>query len=146
MIIYDEPPKEDIRDANARGLIDRNGRELFCMTLLKEAWVDRKVIKKRTKDGRADPSVFNIHGDIWQNVGYGISKKGVEEFINKIGDDDAKMDSRIKGIPSYMSGLVYPQFHRRTHLVDPFEIPLDWMVDVGIDVHPRENQAILFDP
>jgi hypothetical protein len=144
LIVYDEPPKEDIRDANARGLIDRNGRELFCMTLLKEAWVSQKVIKKMNKDGTPDQSVFNIHGDIWQNVGFGISKKGVEEFINKLEGDDKKIAERIKGVPSYMSGLVYPKFKRQTHLVKPFDIPLDWMVDIAIDVHPRECQAILF--
>ncbi len=59
LIIYDEPPKRAIRVANARGLIDRNGRELFCMTLLKEAWVDREVIKAVDGNGMPDKTVFN---------------------------------------------------------------------------------------
>ena len=28
--------------------------------------------------------------------------------------------------------------------MERFEIPLDWMVDVAIDIHPRKEQAILF--
>lgn len=29
-------------------------------------------------------------------------------------------------------------------MVRRFEIPLDWMMDIAIDVHPRERQAVLF--
>jgi len=36
LVLYDEPPKREIRVANARGLVDRAGREVFGMTLLKE--------------------------------------------------------------------------------------------------------------
>jgi len=142
LIIYDEPPKRDIRIANARGLIDRNGRELFCMTLLKEAWVDREVIKAMNKDGSPDMSVFNVNGEIWANVGYGITEEGIDQYAKTLTDDEK--DARLRGVPSYMSGLVLPKFHRRTHLVDRFDVPLDWIIDIGIDVHPREKQAILF--
>ena len=43
-----------------------------------------------------------------------------------------------------MSGLIYPTFSRKKHLRKRFEIPLDWMVDIAIDIHPREMQAVLF--
>jgi hypothetical protein len=141
-IVYDEPPKRDIRVANARGLVDRLGRELFCMTLLKEAWVDREVIKATLPDGKPDPAVFNVHAQSYDNVGYGISREGLEIFASKLTDEER--EARLKGIPSYMSGLVYPYFSRKTHLVDRFKVPLDWMVDIAIDVHPREKQAVLF--
>lgn len=142
LIIYDEPPKRDIRVANARGLIDRQGRELFCMTLLKEAWVDREVIKARLPNGEPDPTVYFVNGDIYTNVGYGITKEGVEQFEKTLTDDEKS--ARILGVPSYMSGLVYPTFSRKKHLKKRFKIPLDWIVDIAIDVHPRERQAILF--
>ena len=146
-VLYDEPPKRDIRVANARGLIDRTGRELFAMTLLKEAWVDREVIKKVLEDGRPDPSVFNVTGDIWSNVGFGITKEGVEQFAGLLTDDEKS--ARIDGVPSYMSGLIYSTFSRKYkdrggHLVKRFQVPLDYMVDIAIDVHPREKQAVLF--
>ena len=139
---YDEPPKRDIRVANARGLVDRKGRELFCMTLLKEAWVDREVIKAVDKDGYPDNSVFNIHGDISFNVGYGITQEGVDQFAKTLTDEEK--EARLMGIPSYMSGLVYPNFSRKKHIVNRFGIPLDWVVDIAIDIHPRTQQAMLF--
>jgi hypothetical protein len=142
LILYDEPPKRVIRIANARGLIDRNGREVFAATLLGEPWIHQDIIKRRLENGRPDPSIFNVTGESYDNVGFGITAEGIEEFKKKLTDEE--IEARIKGIPSYLSGLVYPEFKRRTHLVEPFEIPLDWMVDVAIDIHPRENQAVLF--
>ena len=144
LIYYDEPPKRDIRVANARGLIDRSGREVFCMTLLKEAWVDREVIRATNKDGSPDTSIFNVHARIYDNVGFGITQEGVEQFAKTLTEDEK--EARLEGIPSYMSGLVYPEYKRDLHLIKPFRggMPLHYMVDIAIDVHPRENQAILF--
>jgi len=141
---YDEPPKRAIRVANSRGLMRRKGRELFCMTLLKEAWISRDVIKCTDEKGRPDSRVFNVHGEIYSNLGYGLDEEGIDDFKSKLSDDE--IQARIHGVPSYMAGLVYPQFKRRVHLKprDPMGVPLDWMVDIGIDVHPREKQAILF--
>lgn len=68
LIIYDEPPKRDNRVAAMRGLTDRAGRELFVMTMLKEAWIQREVIKARLENGSPDPSIFTVDGDIWDNV------------------------------------------------------------------------------
>ena len=142
LIIYDEPPKRDIRVANARGLIDREGREFYCMTLLKEAWVSREVINARNEDGTPDRTVYNIDGDIYSNVGFCITEEGVEQFKKSLTPEEEQ--ARIFGKPSYLSGLVCPKFKRKTHIIDRFRIPLDWVVDVAIDVHPRKEQAILF--
>ena len=143
---FDEPPKRDIRVANARGLIDRQGRELFCMTLLKEAWVDREIIKAVDEKGRPDRTVFSVNGDISVNIGYGITQEGVDQFIKTLTDDE--ISARIHGKPAYMTGLVYPQFSRkfrpRGNLMPRFKVPTNWIVDIGFDIHPREKQAVLF--
>ncbi len=142
LILYDEPPRRVIRVANARGLIDRNGRELFAATLLGEPWLHQEIIRKRLENGKPDPSVFNVTGESYDNVGFGITVEGIEEFKKKLSEDE--IQARIHGIPSYLEGLVYNQFKRRVHLVEPFKIYSDWIVDIAIDVHPRENQAVLF--
>jgi len=142
LIWYDEPPKRPIRVANARGLIDRQGRELFTMTLLKEAWVHHEVINAVEEDGKPDKTVFSVDGDIYSNVGFGITEEGVKQFEKTLTEDEKS--ARIHGKPSYLSGLVLPQFKRKMHLKERFSIPLDWMVDIGFDVHPRTQQAVLF--
>lgn len=142
LVIYDEPPKRDVRVACARGLIDRQGRELFCMTLLKEAWIHREVVKARLADGSPDLSVFNINGDIYSNVGYGLTKEGIEQFAKTLTEDEKQ--ARLLGKPSYMSSLVFPRFQRDVHVKEPFKIPLDWIVDVSIDFHPSKKWAVVF--
>ena len=142
LLVFDEPPKRDVYIANARGLVDRAGRELICATLLKEAWVHREIINKRYEDGRPDRTVFAVNGEIYDNVGYGLTQEAVDHFASKL--QPHEKEARLLGKPSYMSGLVCPRFSRRLHVVDRFEIPSYWMVDIAIDTHPRKEQAILF--
>jgi len=142
LILYDEPPKRPIYIANARGLIDRRGRELFAATLLDEPWVDREIVKKIDEKGKPDQSIFWVEGSSYDNVGYGITTEGIDELKAKL--TEGEIQARIHGIPQYMQGLVYPEFKRKVHLFPHFQIPLSWVVDIGIDVHPRERQAVLF--
>lgn len=142
LILYDEPCRREIYTANARGLVDRNGREIFACTLLDEPWIDRDVVKKVGADGRPDKRVFWVEGTSYDNVGFGITKEGVDELADKLDEDEKQ--ARIEGIPSYKMGLIYGDWKRNTHLKERFQIPLDWIIDIAIDTHPRENQAVLF--
>lgn len=142
LVLYDEPPKRDIRVACARGLIDRRGRELFVATLLKEAWIHREVIKALDSDGRPDSTVFNVTGEIYDNVGYGLTAEGVEQFAKSLKPEEK--EARLSGKPSYMSSLVFPRFGRDLHIKEPFTIPLDWIVDISIDFHPSKPWAVVF--
>lgn len=139
---YDEPPKRENRVALSRGLIDRHGRELFTMTLLKEAWISTEVVNAVTPDGRPDKTVFTVTGDISVNIGYGITQEGVDQFAKTLTDDEKS--ARLHGKPSYLSGLVLPEFNRQIHMVDRFDVPSNWIVDIALDIHPRERQAGLF--
>jgi hypothetical protein len=142
LVVYDEPPPRDIRVACARGLIDRQGRELFGATLLKEAWIHREVIKARLEDGKPDPSVFNVVGEIWDNVGYGLTKEGIDQFARSLKPEEKQ--ARLYGKPSYLSSLVFPRFQRDLHVKEPFKIPLDAIVDISIDFHPSKKWAVVF--
>jgi len=147
LILYDEPCRREIYVANARGLVDRKGKEVFAATLLDEPWIDREIVKRLNDDGKPDKSVFWIEGTSHDNVGFGITKEGIDEFSRKLRPEER--ESRIKGIPRYMSGVIYQKFSRKYrerggHVVERFEIPLDWMIDIAIDIHPRKEQAILF--
>jgi hypothetical protein len=143
LIIWDEPPSRNNRIAAARGLVDRQGRELFVATLLKEAWIHREVIKARLIDGSPDLSVFNINADISVNVGYGLTQEGVDQFVKTLRKEE--IEARIKGKPSYLGNLVLPSFNRDVHAVNRFKIPLNWVVDVSIDFHPSKPWAVLFE-
>ena len=139
--IYDEPPKRDVRVACARGLVDNNGVEVFAMTLLKEAWVSKEVVNLLDEEGNPDPSVFNIHADIYCNEGFGISREGINQFMKVLTPDE--ISARIRGIPAYMSGLVL-KLDRKTHYIDAFDVPSHWPVDVAIDIGVAKPHDILF--
>lgn len=146
-VFYDEPPKRENRVACARGLIDRTGIEVFCMTLLKEAWVDREVIRRFDENGEPDRSIVSVNAEITDNVGYGITLAGVEQFKKTLKPHE--IQARIKGVPSYKSGLIWGDFKRTFHdegghLVRRFPVPTGWPVDIAIDIHPKKPQAILF--
>ena len=79
LVVYDEPPTRNIRVACARGLVDRQGRELFVCTLVKEAWIHKEVINARDENGNPDMSVFPVDADIYTNV----SRCKCGEYITK---------------------------------------------------------------
>jgi len=142
VVAYDEPPRREIRIACARGLAVSGGRELFGATLLKEPWIHREVINAVNTDGTPKKSIFNVHGTIYDNLDYGLSKKGIESFADKLTEEEKQV--RIFGKPSYLSGLIYGEFDRQIHLKQRFDIPLDCIVDIAIDTHPSKEQAVLF--
>lgn len=142
LVVYDEPPKRDVRVACARGLIDRQGRELFCMTLLKEAWIHREVVRARLSDGSPDLSVFNVNGEIYSNLGFGLTQQGIDQFAKTLTEDEKQ--ARLLGKPSYMSTLVFPRFDRHKHVIDRFKVPLDALIDIQIDFHPSKPWAVVF--
>jgi len=143
LVVWDEPPKRANRVAAARGLVDRQGRELFVATLLKEAWIHREIIKGRTRTGEPDMSIFNINADITANIGYGLTQEGVDQFIKTLKPEE--IEARIKGKPSYLGALVLPDFDRDIHVKKRFPIPLNWVVDISIDFHPSKPWAVLFE-
>lgn len=142
LIVYDEPPKRDVRIACARGLIDRGGRELFCMTLLKEAWIYHEVILATLEDNTPDLTVFNIEGKIFDNLGYGLEQQNIDQFAKTLNEKEKK--ARLYGQPSFMSSLVCPNFKRHTHIKERFKIPLDALIDIQIDFHPSKKWAVVF--
>lgn len=142
LVYYDEPPKRDVRVACARGLVDREGKEAFGMTLLGEAWVSREVIKARLPDGSPDPSIFNVVATIYDNLGYGVTQAGIDQFEKTLTADEK--EARLYGKPSYLSGLVWPQFDRNLHVKSRFDVPGDWLVDIQIDFHPAKPWAVQF--
>ena len=142
LILFDEPPKREIWIACMRGLAVSNGRALITATLLKEAWVSREVINAVNEDGTPDLTVLNVHGEIYDNLGFGLTTEGIENFAKRLTPEERQ--ARLHGIPSYMGGLIYPQFNRQIHLKKRFQVPLDYIVDIAIDTHPAKEQAVLF--
>lgn len=142
-VFVDEPVSRPIYVENRRGLITRGGKMMLGMTLVSEAWIHQDIIKKKNDDGTASRRVWNVNGDIFSNAGFGITKENAQKYIDDLSEKEK--EARAWGKPSYLSGLVYPEFNRDRNLKKlPKEIPLSWILDVAIDYHPAKPWAILF--
>lgn len=142
VIGYDEPPIREKRIALARGLVDRNGVEIFSATLLDDPWMHKEIIKGRDDNGRPLTNVFHINATTFDNLGFGLNQKGIDTLMGKLRPEE--IQARIYGKPGYLRGLVYPEFDRSTHFKKPFPIPSEYIVDISIDLHPSKPQAVLF--
>lgn len=146
--ICDEPFRREVYNEIVPRFLVRNGRILLCMTILDEhVWIDRDIIKAVDEDGLPKTNIFVVHGNVYDNVGpdFGIkTEEQVEEVMALFGDDEVTIQCRKWGIPTYLSGLIQPQFSRQTHLVPRFPVPIDWPIDIIIDTHPRKKQAVTF--
>lgn len=148
LVYYDEPCPRDVRVECARGLVDRQGREMFGATLVEQPWIDKEIIRAKLPNGKPDPTIYNVQVSSYENVGYGITTEGLDQYMKTLTREGEK-EARIDGKPMYLTGLVYGDFqaaYREAggHLVKRFQIPKTWPVDIAIDVHPRTEQAVLF--
>lgn len=143
----DEPIIEDMWKAVARGLVDRDGQADFTLTSLRERWIyDRFHNEDDSTEFR--PGRFAVRATMKDNP-Y-LSDASIARFMENLTSDE--IACRIEGLPLELSGLVYKEFDRSTHILkvlppgweDWSHPPLDWTTYVAIDVHEQTEQAVLF--
>jgi hypothetical protein len=147
LVIMDEPMKKDNYVELRRGTVVQRGKLFLGATLLaKEIWIDREIIKAKNKDGTPDTRIYRSDGYMTDNLGFGIRS---QQDIDDYGDELLRIKpeeyaARIEGKPSYLAGLIYASFSVDTHVVKRFDVPLDWIVEISIDPHPKEPHAVSF--
>jgi len=123
---FDEPPPRPIWVAVQRGLTDRRGRTWLTMTPLKEPWIYDEIYNRK------DVGLFYF--DIEDNVGFGLSREGVDQFASNLTDDEK--EARLRGRYFHLTGLVYKSYGRNLRL-KRFPIPAHWGLWFHVDTHPR---------
>lgn len=158
----DEPCPQDMYNAQARGLMDRGGKDWFMLTPLKEPWINdmffpediAQLEYQEITDGRK--MYWSITGSAYDNIF--LSPQDIADFERTLTDDEKQC--RIRGIPLHLSGLVYKEFDRGLHVLkelpgtcnptNPNEKwenfnspPLGWPIYYAIDPHPQTPHAVL---
>lgn len=133
-------PKEKFA-ANTRGLIVRGGVFILSMTSVrKEAtWVLDDLISS------TNPEVKNNLGYICNvpiEANLSLTKEAIATFASTL-DEDEK-EARLKGGWYGTAGRILKEFDNNKHVVEPFDIPPDWIVTPMIDLALRYPQAIGF--
>lgn len=143
-VAIDEPVVEDMWKANARSLVDRDGQGDFTLTSLRERWIyDYFTDPDNVREDR-----FSVRATIYDNP-Y-LSPAAIQRFSDELTDDEK--ECRLLGIPLELSGLVYKEFKRETHVLS--QLPKDWTswacppldhtIYLSIDVHSQTPQAVMF--
>lgn len=107
-------------------VIDRCGEIFGTMTPLKGlTWVYNEIYQ-------------NVHNDkdvwyefmSWEDNPY-LNKKEIESLSNTLNKDE--LNARKYGKFNSYGGMVYNEFDENIHVIDPFEIPIEWQDTLSID-------------
>lgn len=131
---YDEPPPRAVYIANQRGLVDHRGISIFALTPLKEPWIADEIANSTEPSIRT--FVFKSHDNKH------INQEALSEFEKKLNPDER--ETRIEGKFLHLQGLVFKEFKKEVHVVEPFEVTKQYTVYAAIDSHPRTQQAVMF--
>lgn len=132
--IYDEPPPRAVFVANRRGLVDHKGISLFSMTPLKEPWISDEIANN------PDPAYFSITMSSYDNPH--VDPTALDDFFSTLTDEER--ETRRDGKFLHLQGLIFKEFDKQTHVVEPFVPDRQYTVYVSIDTHPRTEQAVVF--
>ena len=121
---FDEEPPEDIYDECRMRLADRRGDMFGTMTPLK----GRTFVYSRIYMSD-DPDVWCEFME-WADNPY-LDPAEIVSLTASLPDD--VLESRRYGRFVRRSGLVYPEFEERVHVIDPFPVPPEWQDTLSID-------------
>lgn len=123
---FDEEPPQDIYEECRMRVLDRKGDVFGTMTPLKGlTWVYDEIYLNR----HGDKEVYYIQME-WADNPF----LDAEEIASiTAGLSEEALESRRYGRFRANSGLVYPEFDESVHVIDGFDVPLDWQDTISID-------------
>lgn len=154
VIWFDEEPPLDIYKECRMRLIDRNGKLIISMTSLKgmtelvqEIYEDADIIESQYAPlvGETLPRTLrkgNVHiYTLWSTENNYINQDRLLEETKLMTKQEIK--SRIYGIPTSLSGRIYPMFNRNIHVIPPNRIPKSKVTLYHVlDPHDRKPWAM----
>jgi len=122
---------------NKLRLADRAGYFVSSMTPEEGAisWEKKHIKKKKNKI--VDMFKFSIYGNPH------ISKQGIENVLATI-TDPRLLKVKMEGEFVALAGLVYEGWDENIHMIDSFEIPVDWPRVFCIDPHLKKPAALMW--
>ncbi len=139
LIIMDEEHPLPLFEEAMLRVTDKMGSIVLTMTPLKGlTWVYDIFIN--------EPSPGYEHHKIYGLDNPWVSSVKMRKSVHHMSKESQA--SRLFGDFTNQQGLIYPEMKPDTHWVEPFEIPKDWMMLLGIDfgvVHPFAAIAAAYD-
>lgn len=133
---FDEPPPYYVWEGIRRGLIDRQGTELFTSTPLSEPWIYEKFYLPALEGTMPGTEVF----ELWMSCSPYVSLEEIEQVKEDYPDEETQ-NARLYGKFRHLEGAIY-KFNRNVHIISMFEWPRHWPVYMAIDPHPKKPHAV----
>lgn len=123
---FDEEPPEDIYKECRMRVLDKKGILFGTMTPLKGlTWVYEDIFLNSGND----PEIWHEFIS-WQDNPY-LDKEEIEGLKTTLSEDE--LESRCDGKFKTNGGMVYPEFDESVHVIEPFNVPVDWYDNIAID-------------
>jgi phage terminase large subunit-like protein len=124
LIWLDEEPPEPVFDECMLRTVDSKGSIIITATPLKGlTWLFDKFVEDPI-EGFSRVQISGLDNPY-------VSSVKMRKVVSHL--SEASQRARLYGEFSSQSGLVYPEFNRRIHVVDKFDIPEDWIKHRTID-------------
>lgn len=138
---FDEEPPRKIFNENLMRILDTKGKVLMTFTPVSGiTWLYEFIMSDR-RDEDGTPLIGIVYASTYDNPF--IDKKEIER-IKELCNDEDELAARIEGRFFTRSGLIFKEFDRSRHVIEPFDVPHDWNIYIGIDHHLRNPQAVVF--
>ncbi len=123
---FDEEPPEEIYVECQMRVLDKVGDVFGTMTPLKGlTWVYDTVYLNL----KNDPEIWCEQME-WSDNPY-LDSAEIERLTATMSEEE--IESRRYGRFNANEGLVYPEFDATVHVIEPFDVPLEWQSTVSID-------------
>ena len=136
LIHFDEEPPEDIYEENKTRLVDTGGSTIITMTpLMGMTWIFDEIYNKRDEHNITVVAVSMTDNPY-------LNQNEVANFIQGLSKDARK--SRVLGQFVAQGGLIFPEFHPDTHIIEPMLPPTSWEWYCSLDHGLANPTAILW--
>ncbi|MBQ8320349.1 MAG: terminase family protein [Clostridia bacterium] len=123
---FDEEPPRDVYLECRMRLLDKRGELFATMTPLKGlTFVYDEVYLNRGND----PEVWYEFME-WKDNPY-LDEREIQMMEASL--DEVTLQARRYGKFAAATGLVYPEFDERVHVIPPFSVPKEWQDNISID-------------
>jgi hypothetical protein len=143
VVWFDEPPPAWIWKALWRSCVDRGGRMYMTGTPLMSPWLYEIFQQMKNHDDPLRDYVKFKRNINAKNIGEGDEKLGMqrlEEFASQFTEEEKA--ARVDGDFVQISGLIFKDWDRSKHVIDKFDIPVQWPIYESIDPHPNKKWAV----
>ena len=136
LIHFDEEPPQNIYEENEARIIDTGGSIIITMTpLMGMTWLFDEIYEKRNEEGIHVVTVSMTDNPY-------LNQNEVANFVQKLSKDSRK--SRVLGQFVAHGGLIFPEFHPDTHVIEQMLPPRTWEWYCSLDHGLANPTAILW--